>query len=85
MTEEEVAANFSFLTMDDALCDDSNTIQLHRRRADLAMPENQGNKVFVWGLNDVHQLGSGVSEVKVRRDNTMLVKFGISSFSTELS
>lgn len=64
MTDKEVAANFSFLTVDDALDDDTNNVY-SRRRLDLLSTDTHGNKVFVWGLNDMRQLGTELSEAKV--------------------
>lgn len=64
MTDKEVAANFSFLTVDDAL-DDETTGIYTRRRVELSSTDTHGNKVFVWGLNDMRQLGTEISEAKV--------------------
>ena len=60
MTDEELAASFSFLTVDDFMSDRSCTM----KRSDI-LPDSHSNKVFVWGLNDIQQLGSGLSETKV--------------------
>ena len=62
MTEEEVAANFSFLTVDE-LMDDPGQIKHHRKKPDFL--DGQSSKVFVWGLNDCHQLGGGITDQKV--------------------
>lgn len=64
MTDKEVAANFSFLTVDDAL-DDETTGIYTRRRVELSSTDTHGSKVFVWGLNDMRQLGTEISEAKV--------------------
>ena len=64
MTDKEVAANFSFLTVDDALDDDTSNAY-SRRRLDLLSTDTHGSKVFVWGLNDMRQLGTELSEAKV--------------------
>ena len=64
MTDKEVAANFSFLTVDDAL-DDETTGIYTRRRVELSSTDTHGSKVFVWGLNDIRQLGTEISEAKV--------------------
>ena len=64
MNEDEVAANFSFLTFNDAVPETGIVRRQHRKRMDTL--DSHGNKVFVWGLNDRTQLGSGISETKVR-------------------
>lgn len=69
MTDKEVAANFSFLTVDDAVDEDSNS--LYHKKKDLPIIDTHGNKVFVWGLNDVHQLGTGPIEGKVSHVGTV--------------
>lgn len=63
MTDEEMAATFSFLTVDDLSSDKTNSFQ-NRKRTDI-ISELHSNKVFVWGLNDIQQLGSGLTETKV--------------------
>ena len=63
MTEEEVAANFSFLTVDEIM-EDSGQMKPHRKKHDFL--DGQISKVFVWGLNDCHQLGGGLAESKVQ-------------------
>ena len=62
MTEEELVANFSFMTVDEVM-DDGNHIRHHRKKPEFV--DGQTNKVFVWGLNDFHQLGGGIPDNKV--------------------
>ena len=64
MNEDEVAANFSFLAMDESSSKDSGLVRKHRSKTEGALDTH--NKVFVWGLNDRGQLGSEISETKVR-------------------
>ena len=64
MNEDEVAANFSFLTVED-VPKESGLIRSQRKKAESAQ-DSHANKVFVWGLNDRTQLGSSISETKVR-------------------
>jgi len=64
MNEDEVAASFSFLTVEDN-SKDTSLVRRHRRKAESAL-DIHSNKVFVWGLNDRMQLGSGLSDTKVR-------------------
>ena len=64
MNEDEVAANFSFLAMDETTAKDSGLVRKHRSKAEGAMDTH--NKVFVWGLNDHGQLGSELQDSKVR-------------------
>ena len=64
MNEDEVAANFSFLAMDETSAKDLGLVRKHHSKAEGALDTH--NKVFVWGLNDRGQLGSEISETKVR-------------------
>lgn len=64
MNEDEVAANFSFLAMDETTAKDSGLVRKHRSKAEGTMDTH--NKVFVWGLNDRGQLGSEIGDSKVR-------------------
>ena len=41
---------------------------VRQQRKKLEFSDYQGNKVFVWGLNDCHQLGTNISESKVRKE-----------------
>lgn len=66
MNEDEVAANFSFLAMDESSAKDSGLVRKHRSKAEGAIDTH--NKVFVWGLNDRGQLGSEIPDSKVRRN-----------------
>ena len=59
MTDEEIAASFPFLTVEE-LTDD---VRMMKRKPEIY--DSQGNKVFVWGYNDCGQLGSTPSEAKV--------------------
>ena len=63
MNEDEVAANFTFLTFEDA-SKDTSLVRKQRKKTESSL-DSHANKVFVWGLNDRTQLGSGVSETKV--------------------
>ena len=63
MNEDEVAANFSFLAMDEST-KDAGLVRKHRSKAEGVVDTH--NKVFVWGLNDRGQLGSELSDSKVR-------------------
>lgn len=65
MNEDEVAANFSFLAMDETSAKDSGLVRKHRSKTEGATDTH--NKVFVWGLNDRGQLGSEIPESKVRQ------------------
>ena len=64
MNEDEVAANFSFLAMDETTSKDSGLVRKHRSKAEGVVDTH--NKVFVWGLNDRGQLGSELPDSKVR-------------------
>ena len=64
MTEDEAAASFSFLTVDESI-EDQGFVRNQRKRIGSARGDSQSSKVFVWGLNDYHQLGTGLSESKV--------------------
>ena len=63
MNEDEVAANFSFLAMDEST-KDAGLVRKHRSKAEGVVDTH--NKVFVWGLNDRGQLGSELTDSKVR-------------------
>ena len=65
MNEEEAAASFSFLSVEEADGRDGGLIRRQRRMAEGSLDGN-ACKVFVWGLNDRHQLGSSQSENKVK-------------------
>lgn len=73
MNEDEVAANFSFLAMDESSSKDSGLVRKHRSKAEGALDTH--NKVFVWGLNDRGQLGSEISETKVRYCRKVVVRY----------
>ena len=64
MNEDEVAANFSFLTVDESESKESGLVRKTRRKTE-GGTDSHSNKVFVWGLNDRSQLGSGNSDSKV--------------------
>ena len=64
MNEDEVAANFSFLAMDETTDKDAGLVRKHRSKAEGTLDTR--NKVFVWGLNDRGQLGSEIADSKVR-------------------
>jgi E3 ubiquitin-protein ligase HERC2 len=64
MNEDEIAATFSFLTVEDVARDTGLVRQ--RRKKDLDAADVHTNKAFVWGLNDRAQLGSEVEEAKVK-------------------
>ncbi len=66
MNEEEAAASFSFLSVEEADGMDGGLIRRQRRMAEGGAHDGNACKVFVWGLNDRHQLGSSQSETKVR-------------------
>lgn len=66
MNEEEAAANFSFLSVEEAEWKDVGFIRKQRKMAEGSLLDSHSCKVFVWGLNDKHQLGSAQSEGKVR-------------------
>lgn len=74
MTEEEVAANFSFLTVDE-LMDDSSSGQIRPQRKKTEFLDGQISKVFVWGLNDYHQLGGVIIDNKVHTYTRISVIF----------
>lgn len=62
MNEEEVAANFSFLSIEEV---EGRDVGLIRRQRKMAEGDSNSCKVFVWGLNDRHQLGNPQSDNKV--------------------
>ncbi len=64
MNEDEVAASFSFLTVDESESKESGLVRKQRKKTE-GGTDSHSNKVFVWGLNDRSQLGSGNSESKV--------------------
>ncbi len=64
MNEDEVAASFSFLTVDESESKESGLVRKQRRKME-GGADSHSNKVFVWGLNDRTQLGSGNSDSKV--------------------
>ena len=63
MNEDEVAANFSFLTVEEESGREAGVLRQQQKKAEQAL---DGCKVFVWGLNDRSQLGTGMVETKVR-------------------
>ncbi len=66
MNEEEVAANFSFLTMEEVEGKgEVGLIRSQRKMAEGSLIDGHSNEVFVWGLNDRHQLGNAQSDTKV--------------------
>lgn len=65
MNEEEAAANFSFLSVEEVEGRDVGLIRRQRKMAEGSLMDNNSSKVFVWGLNDRHQLGSSHSDSKV--------------------
>lgn len=65
MNEEEVAANFSFLSVEDMDGKDVGLIRKQRKMAEGSLMDSVSCKVFVWGLNDRQQLGSSQPESKV--------------------
>lgn len=65
MNEEEVAANFSFLSVEEVEGKDVGLIRRQRRMAEGSLMDSVSCKVFVWGLNDRQQLGSSQQENKV--------------------
>ena len=70
MNEEEAAANFSFLSVEEMEGGkDVGLIRRQRKMAEGSLMDSNSNKVFVWGLNDRHQLGSSQLDNKV---NTLL-------------
>ena len=66
MNEEEVAANFSFLSVEDVEGKDMGLIRKRRKMAEGSLMDSVSCKVFVWGLNDRHQLDSSQPDSKVR-------------------
>ena len=60
-----MAASFSFLTVEEAE-KEVGLIRKQRRIAEGMPMDGHSNKVFVWGLNDHHQLGTAQSDAKVR-------------------
>ena len=64
MNEDEVAASFSFLTVDETEAKEPGLVRKQRKKAEGSL-DSHSNKVFVWGLNDRSQLGSGNSDSKV--------------------
>ncbi len=64
MNEDEVAASFSFLTVEEEQ-KDNGFVRSHRKKTETPV-DRHANKVFIWGLNDRTQLGSGVPETKVK-------------------
>jgi E3 ubiquitin-protein ligase HERC2 len=64
MNEEEAAANFSFLSVEEVEGKDVGLIRKQRRMAEGLM-DSVSCKVFAWGLNDRQQLGSSQTENKV--------------------
>ena len=75
MNEEEVAANFSFLTVEEAEGKDLGLIRKQRKIAESSMMDGISNKVFVWGLNDRHQLGNSQSDTKVVYMSMLIVNY----------
>lgn len=65
MNEEEAAANFSFLSVEDMDGKDGGLIRKQRKMAEGSLMDSVSCKVFVWGLNDRQQLGSSQSDSKV--------------------
>ena len=66
MNEEEAAANFSFLSVEEVENKDVGLIRRQRKIAEGSLMDVNTAKVFVWGLNDRHQLG-GVQLEKVSK------------------
>jgi len=64
MNEEEVAASFSLLSVEEA---EGKEVGLIRRQRKIDETQGDGSpfKVYVWGLNDKHQLGCLQSDSKV--------------------
>lgn len=60
MNEEEAAANFSFLSVEEVESKDVGLIRRQRKIAEGSLMDSNSTKVFVWGLNDRHQLGGGI-------------------------
>ena len=63
MNEDEIAATFSFLAVDENAARQSGLVRKHRSKSERL--DSHSNKVFVWGLNDSGQLGSSIGETKV--------------------
>jgi E3 ubiquitin-protein ligase HERC2 len=72
MSDEEMAASFSFLTVDDMTSSTDQTstsnssTSINKRSTTPLYSDSHGSKVFVWGLNDVSQLGPGPTDAKVK-------------------
>lgn len=64
MNEDELAANFSFHTVEEP---SSNHGFVRRQRRKSEISDSRANLVFVWGLNDRQQLGVGGPDTKVGR------------------
>lgn len=70
-TKKDVTGNFSFLTVEDSFNDEANNL-CHKRR-NTASAVTNGSKVFVWGLNDMHQLGNDLTDRKVCANNFVCI------------
>ena len=64
MNEEEAAANFSFLTMEEVEGREVGLIRRQRKIDESLIGDSSPYKVFVWGLNDRHQLSYTQADVK---------------------
>lgn len=67
-----MAANFSFLTVDELMDDTSGGGQIRPQRKKTEFLDGQISKVFVWGLNDYHQLGGVIIDSKVTASTHVL-------------
>ena len=64
MNEDEVAASFSFLTVEEESGREAGVLRQQQKKAELPV-DGSAYKVYVWGLNDRSQLGSGIADTKV--------------------
>ena len=65
MNEEEAAASFSFLSVEEVEGKEVGLIRRQRKIDESLLGDGNPFKVFVWGLNDKHQLGCVQSDNKV--------------------
>ena len=65
MNEEEVAASFSLLSVEEAEGKEVGLIRRQRKIDESQQGDCSPFRVFVWGLNDKHQLGCLQSDIKV--------------------
>ncbi len=65
MNEEEAAASFSFLSVEEVEGKEVGLIRRQRKIDENQFSDGNPFRVFVWGLNDKHQLGCVHSDSKV--------------------